>query len=136
MGTGPAPKAPEQRRNRHKPLRGEWVTIPEPTTPPPKLPRGMPWTPRTKAAWDSWWRDPASTQWTEADKGAVVELAYVHHELAMGKLSAAAEVRLRMDLLGLTQKGKRDLRWRVGEALPEIEQPAGVTELASYRGAV
>jgi hypothetical protein len=35
----------------------------------------------------------------------------------------AAEVRVRMDGLGLTPKGKRDLRWRVAERQAEPERP-------------
>lgn len=122
-GRGPAPKLPSQRRNTTKPQRGEWVDLQPVTEPVPKLPRGR-WSARTKAAWESWWTDRASTQWTEADRHSVVELAYLHGELAGGRVTVAAEIRQRMDGLGLTQKGKRDLRWRVAEAVEE-EQGSG-----------
>ncbi len=128
-GRGPAPKDPNVRRNTSAPQRGEWITIPPASAPVPKMPRGR-WTPRTKDAWESWWKDPASTQWSEADRQAVVDLAYLHVELAEGRVTLAAEIRQRMDILGLTQKGKRDLRWRVGtEEQTEERKPAEVRRL-------
>lgn len=134
-GVGPAPKDAAQRHRGKPARRGEWIDLPV-AGPVPKLPRGT-WSARTKAAWSSWWSDPASTQWTEADKGAVVELAYVHADFAMGKVSLAAEVRLRMDILGLTQKGKRDLRWRVVAEVAEVERgPGTVTAIDRYRAMV
>ena len=45
--------------------------------------------------------------------------------LEAGLLTHASEIRLRSDGLGLTQKGKRDMRWRV-EAKDEpavVEKP-------------
>jgi hypothetical protein len=40
-------------------------------------------------------------------------VAYRHHAVERGSFSVAGELRLRLDLLGSSQKGKRDLRWRV-----------------------
>lgn len=119
-GRGPAPKDPKVRRNTSSPQRGEWITLPPASGPVPKLPRGQ-WMPRTKAAWESWWKDSASTQWGEADRQSVVELAYLHGSLAEGRVTLAAEIRQRMDGLGLTQKGKRDLRWRVASEEEQAE---------------
>lgn len=132
-GRGPAPKE-GLRHGRQPRARGDWVDLPPVRREPPKLPRGT-WPPRTKAAWASWWRDPASTQWTEADDGAVLELAYLHSDLVNGRVSLASEVRLRMDILGLTQKGKRDLRWRT-PAAATVSEPADVTSLDDYRDAL
>ena|SRR5579859_35711 len=114
-GQGAAPKLPEQRRNRHEPKRGEWVEI-------PRVGLGAPapdpsWNAETVLAWNSWWDDPASTQWTAADVGSVRYLARLFD---LGSVSIANEMRLRMDGLGLTQKGKRDMRWRIVEP----EEPA------------
>jgi len=111
MATGFAPKEPDQRRNRHEPKRGEWVDIPRiGTTDVPPCPRDNP---ETVRAWAAWWADPASSQWTQSDVDAVHDLARLHSEFSDGKLSYAGEIRLRSDGLGLTQKGKRDLRWKV-----------------------
>ena len=132
-GRGPAPKE-GPRHGRQPRARGEWVDLPAVTRESPELPQGT-WSVRTKRAWLSWWQDPASTQWTEADEGAVFELAYLHAELVSGRVSMAPEVRLRMDILGLTQKGKRDLRWRIPTAAPSTEV-AGVTRIDDYRAAL
>jgi hypothetical protein len=115
-GRGPAPKPSEQRRRRNKPERGEWVELPsleKPILPElPKRGRGEGrWHPRTVAAWAAWRDDPATTQYGPAEIMAAVELAYIHHSYCVGD-EKASEVRLRMDGLGLTPKGKRDLRWR------------------------
>lgn len=117
-GHGPAPKPVEQRRDRHQKARGEWVDLPPSRTGPvPKLPAGD-WSERTLASWKAWWRDPAATQWTAADVDNVLALAFLAEK---SLFSHAAEIRLRMDGLGLTQKGKRDMRWRVSEPESAVE---------------
>lgn len=136
-GHGPAPKQPDQRRNRHEPQRGEWVelaalaerVLPELPAPPDlivrvqgKSPRRVkrPWSSRTLAAWEAWARDPVTGVYGPAEIAAVVELAFVMEEYVRG-LGSPNEVRLRMDGLGLSPKGKRDLRYRVdlnGDAEP------------------
>lgn len=118
-GHGPAPKPADQRRDRHVKQRGEWIDLPARRLGP--IPKGGPWNPRTMQAWRAWWRDPAATQWTDADKEAVWALA----ELMESWPRNAAEIRLRADLLGLSQKGKRDMRWRieVSDESAEVERP-------------
>lgn len=111
-GNGPAPKLPEQRRNRVAPSRGEWVDIARREAPVPPLPDGE-WHPRAARSWALWWTDPAASQWTDAQEGEVVELLALTDEFWNGNTTRANEMRLRADGLGLTQKGKRDLRWRV-----------------------
>ena len=123
-GIGPAPKPPDQRRRRNVPTRGEWQTLPlksgrkAPTLPRRRSGTGS-WSPNTRKAWAAWWADPAASQWTVADEVAALQLAYLFEEVEQGNLRFAGEVRQRMDGLGLTAKGKRDLRWLVGE--PEEE---------------
>jgi len=116
-GRGPAPKPKEQRRNRGAPARGEWVDLPavdDPILPElPKRPRGTGrWHARTAAAWAAWRRDPATTQYGPAEVAAALELAWLHTDSIVDGEPKASEIRLRMDGLGLTAKGKRDLRWR------------------------
>ena len=115
-GTGFAPKDPSQRRNKTAPARGDWIDLPvENPTPAPKMPKPTNgrWAAGTKTAWLAWWRDPASLTWGPADVEAVRQLAYLLDEMECGKLSLAGEIRLRTAELGLSQKGKRDLRLRV-----------------------
>jgi hypothetical protein len=115
-GRGPAPKPKDQRRRRNTPARGEWVDLPavdEPLLPElPKRVRGTGrWHPRTVALWEAWRQDPATTQFGPAEVAGAVELAFLHHDACLGA-EKMSEVRQRMDGLGLSAKGKRDLRWR------------------------
>lgn len=137
-GTGPAPKDPAQRRRRNAPTRGEWIDIPaESGIKPPALPkraRGTgAWSGSTRAAWNAWWRDGAATQWTSADKPAVAQLARLFEELERGELRLAGEVRLRLDGLGLTATGKKNLRWRILDENAQAELPTGVSRLDDRR---
>jgi hypothetical protein len=47
-----------------------------------------------------------------AEVSACLELAFVMEDYVRGGGEKSSEVRLRMDALGLSAKGKRDLRWR------------------------
>lgn len=125
--SGPAPKPPSERRRRNPPAGGEWVELPATVEKPilPPLPRG-PWSARTCQTWDAWRRDPATTQYTPADISFALRTIRLV-EISHAKPTAAlfAEVRLRMDGLGLTAKGKRYLRWHVAEPGEVVELPAG-----------
>lgn len=100
-----APKDPGQRRRYNQPARGEWVDL-EPLG-KAVLPRAdSRWSEAAKRLWAAWRADPVTAQYGPADKAAVWELARLFDDLAPN------EQRLRMDGLGLTPKGKRDLRWR------------------------
>lgn len=134
-GVGAAPKDVSQRHRGKAPRRGEWVDLPLVVGKVPPLPKGE-WSMRTKRCWRSWWIDPVASQWTPADREAVLELAYIHAELVAGRFAAAAEVRLRMDLLGLTQKGKRDLRWRVAVQPAAVVKGGNVTAIDRYKAMV
>lgn len=127
-GVGPPPKDESERRRTNAPQRGEWQNITAPAKPvvPPlskvgKAPEGG-WPPRTRALWEEWRKDAATTVWGPAEHAAAVELAYLHAEWCVfGPASMASEVRLRTDTLGLTLKGKRDLRLRVVDANAEVK---------------
>lgn len=106
-------------------MRGEWVDLPavveEPILPPLPPLDGEEWSANTISAWEAWRRDPVTTQWTESD------IAYAHDTIMLHNVmtpSTASEVRLRMDALGLTPKGKRDLRWRTAQQ-QELEASQG-----------
>lgn len=116
-GNGPAPA--ENRRRTNAPARGEWVDLPALTNPVlPDLPARTKgtgrWSARTKAMWAGWSRDPATTQYGPGTLALAVQLAYLFEDYVRGD-EKFSEVRLVMDGLGLTEKGKRDLRWRVSE---------------------
>jgi hypothetical protein len=65
------------------------------------------WPAHVRVLWKAWREDPVTSQYSSSEVAAVRELARLYDELAPN------EQRLRMDGLGLTPKGKRDLRWRV-----------------------
>lgn len=114
-GNGPAPKDRAARRNHHEPARGEWINLrplEKPVLPAlPKRAKGEgPWPAATKAAWAAWRQDPVTSQYSVSDIAYAIDTIRLHAEMTP---STANEVRLRMDALGLTPKGKRDNRWRI-----------------------
>ena len=75
--------------------------------------------------WEAWRRDPATSQFSSGDISYAVETAYLVEDFQRTrKVTLASEIRLRMDGLGLTAKGRRNLRWRFkaegqdGEVIP------------------
>lgn len=124
-GKGPAPKKPAERRNRTAPARGEWVTLPvEPYSGDrPDLPRvkgGL--LKATKETWDTWWRSPMAHMWTTSDWPILTQLivmtdritrALARGEFFQGYASMVTEARHLRDQLGITEKGRQDLRWEL-----------------------
>lgn len=133
-GRGPAPKAFEQRRNHHEPLRGEWTLLAPLGRPVlPVLPREE-WSVRTKRAWEAWRKDPATGMYGPAEVQLAVDLAYVYEQwVREPSASLAAEIRQRQDGLGLSPKGKQDRRWMVSREAVAPDKEAAVTELRPLR---
>ncbi len=109
-GNGPAPA--DQRRRSPAPARGEWVGL-DPLDAPvlpdlPEIEGG--WRAGTAATWEAWREDPVTGQYSPADIAYALDTILLHNAMTP---TSANEVRLRMDALGLTPKGKRDLRWYI-----------------------
>jgi hypothetical protein len=122
-GRGPAPKDPGQRRRYNQPARGEWVDL-EPLEAPILPGADDKWSGRVKRLWVAWREDPVTSQYGPADLAAIWDLAE-----QFDGLSESTQTN-RMDRLGLTPKGKRDLRWRtVAEAATIAKQGATVRRL-------
>lgn len=140
-GRGPVPKAEGQRRRRNEPARGEWVDLGPLET--PVLPELDDLAPRAQALYDAWRQDPVTGTYGASEIAAVVELARLQDEFETGgdpdlkfQRVTPSELRLRMDGLGLTLKGKRDLRVRlVGEA-PEEAKAGEVVDIRANVRAV
>jgi hypothetical protein len=132
MARGLDPKLKEERRRRNEPARGEWVDLPPLKKPVlPTLPGEGQWSKRTRLAWEAWRSDPVTSQYQPADVQAAIDLAFVYERWVRGKDSLLSEIRQREDRLGLSPKGKRDLRWRVAEAKEEPKrQPRRATKRA------
>jgi len=122
-GRGPAPQ--ETRRRSNEPARGDWIDLPplEKLVLPalPKRARGQRWSARTRGVWNAWRHDPVTVMWSPADVAYALETILL---VEAATPSSMSEIRLRMDGLGLTPKGKRDLRWRVSDSrLPSDGPP-------------
>jgi len=138
-GAAVAPKPPGERRRRNKPARGEWVDLVAPSKPvlpasPPKRAKGTGgWSAESRRLWAAVRSDPASAAYGPAELAALEQLMRTHEEWVRGRWALSAEVRQRMDGLGLTPMGKRALRWRQ-PLEPHYEGPsAAADELAPRR---
>jgi hypothetical protein len=137
--SGPAPKPAWQRRRRAAPAGGEWRSLPpleKPVLPPlPKHWAGGTWCSRTRAVWKAWRDDWATGAYGPADVVMCIELAYLYDEaVRAGVPSHWAEVRHWCDGLGLTPKGKQNLRWRLDESGGDGGgELASAEALADYR---
>jgi hypothetical protein len=133
MTAGPPPKDRSARRRRNAPAGGEWVDLPPVDK---QVIRALPrrsgegaWSARARATWGAWGRDPATTQWSPADVAYAIDTLYLVDLCARRPTSSlAAEIRLRMDGLGLTPKGKRNLRWRVAAPAEVVQHPTSSTD--------
>ena len=108
---------PGERRRHGAPARGEWTDLPVLTE--PVLPAAdRSWGANARRAWNAWRRDSVTTQWTPADIHFARELCRRWDKLPPG------EQRLRLDAIGCTPVGRRNLRWRSPvEVPPAAEKP-------------
>jgi hypothetical protein len=116
-GKGPAPKDLGKRTRRGAPTRGEWEEL-LPLTKPilPTLPRDEDWKNRTVKLWKAWRKDPVTQTYGPSEIAMAVELAYLVNKAVTntrGPITIWGEIRQWMDRLGLTPKGKQDLRYRI-----------------------
>jgi hypothetical protein len=87
----------------------------------PDLPKGE-WSDRTRALWEAWQYDWATGWFGSSEIGMALELAALHNEAVNDPKKVTqrwTEVRQWMDRLGLSPKGKRDLRLRLAEKVEE-----------------
>lgn len=110
-GRGPTPKLNNQ-RGRPSGL-GEWKRLPPLDGPVlPELddvldkPRGG-WPKVALLYWGAWRRSPVSATWAPEDVALAVDTLSL---IVTDPLGKANEIRLRLDNLGLTPKGRRDGR--------------------------
>ncbi len=117
-------------------VRGGWRVVDPLTSPvlPPMPDRTQaegPWSDRARASWEGMRADPATGIFGPPEIALAIELAYLIEDAVRSpKTSLLTEIRLRRDSLGLTPKGKRDLRLIVGEP-PPPERPAAPKRLGS-----
>ncbi len=120
------------------PAGGEWVDLAPLETPVlPSLPRRArghgPWSEATRRLWRAWRADPSTGQYTPADIAYALDTIRLAEECHRQPTAAlSGEVRVRMDGLGLTPKGRRNLRWR---AVAEVGGQAQIESIAAGRSA-
>jgi hypothetical protein len=116
-------------------MRGEWVELPPlegPLLPelPAKSGKGD-WSRRARETWEAWRVDPATAQLTKADIAFLVDTLHLVDRCACEPQSSlAAEIRIRLDTVGLTPKGRQDRRWRL---VPEDNAPPEATDMSPRR---
>jgi hypothetical protein len=93
-----------------------------------------------QALYDAWRLDPITATFGPSEVAATVELARLTDEFESGgdpdlkfQRVAPSELRLRMDGLGLTLKGKRDLRVRLVSDVEDAPAAAPAAEVRSLR---
>ena len=122
-----------------RPQRGEWVTLSaEPfrgkRAPLPRVNGGL--LASTKEAWDAWWASPMAHRWHRVQWGQLQRLAAFTDQVMRLALrgernvTLAREVRALEKELGISEEGRRHLRWRIAEEEAEA-QLASVTPLLS-----
>lgn len=121
-GRGPAPKLQNQ-RGRPSSL-GEWhrlTPLAERILPPLDELGSAPtsnghWPKITQMLWNAWRDSPVTALWAAEDIALAADTIKLHAHDPYGK---AGEIRIRIDTLGLSPKGRRDARL----LLPEEEAP-------------
>ena len=104
--------------------------------PKPRMPRGL--LESSKDSWRRWWRSPMAHMWTEAQWHQVERLVLLvdraRRQLSAGeKTPDLGELRQLEDRLGISEKGRRDLRWRLPDGEDEEPVLASVTTLSRAR---
>lgn len=127
---GPAPKPKDQRINRVKPSRGEWVELERRTEPAPESPLAD----EFADDWASLWSSPMATMWQDEDV-AVVARVLMLRVAAIEALDTKlmSELRQLEDRLGLNPKGRRDLRWIIPDTEPADPRVGKVGDEVSRR---
>jgi hypothetical protein len=123
-GQGPAPKGIGNRRRYGQPTLGEWVDL-EPLQAPVLGPGSGKWPPAARRLWNAIRKDPVSSQYTDADIGLLRET------MANWERLLPHEQRLRMEMFGISPKGRRALRFRT--ALEARQQEQAVAKNAEVR---
>lgn len=120
-GKGPAPKRPEERRRRNKPVGGEWQAAPGigwQHGPLPEPPDGL--LAASREAWTTWFRSWFASHWTPSDLPGLRKVVQLYDATERGEGQRASELRLWMDNYGITLEGQQKRRW----VQPEGGQPA------------
>lgn len=146
-GRGPAPKDPDRRARRNKDVVQLRVVEVAPV-PQPELPsftvmvtvekelvtQEFEWPAMTLEWWSMLSRHPLAGEFIEADWAFLMETARIHAEFWTGKMSLAAELRLREAKYGFTPEDRARLRLQFAQATgAEVETAEKVQRVESSR---
>jgi hypothetical protein len=146
-GKGPAPKDPRKRARTNKdpiPLRVvEVQPVPQPDLPSFTVMvtidnelavQEFEWPAMTRDWWAMLAMHPLAAEFIETDWSYLMETARLHAEFWMGKMSLAAELRLREAKYGFTPEDRARLRIQFAEATgAEVDAANKVTKAKSAR---
>ena len=85
------------------------------------------WPARTKDWWRMWAESPLSTEFTENDWSELLDTALLHAQFWSGRMSVAAELRLRVAKFGATPEDRARLRIQFAAA-DEAEEKRGTRQ--------
>jgi hypothetical protein len=72
--------------------------------------------------------------WSPADRGYALDtVSLVDLFAGNPRVTFAAEIRLRLDGLGLTPRGRRNLRWRTVDPAEIVEHPTSSQQTSARR---
>lgn len=140
-GRGPSPKDPSKRGGHSKtqPLR---VILADPVPQPP-LPDvhvekdgelvEFTWPARTEQWWAMWGASPLAAEFTATDWSELLDTALLHAQFWSGRLSLAAELRLRVAKFGATPEDRARLRITFAQAEEADERRGSRTSSSRER---
>jgi hypothetical protein len=138
-GNGPAPK--KQRQRRGTPTRGDWVQLapldkpilPELSELPCPVEDGD-WPYICQTYWEAWRESPVTQMWRADDKALAIDTIFEFARMQAGERSAnSAELRIRIESLGLSTKGRQDRRWLLPDEEVPVEEPVAAAPEAPIR---
>lgn len=130
---GSKPNVGQPVRHRVKPTH-DWIEVPNVRFEGgPALPRGK-WHRLTRRWWKVISAMPLCALWDEDDWGYALETAIVAEVFYRGAITAAAELRLRGRVMGITWDARRDLRIRYVE--PVNASDGEVVDLEAFRESI
>jgi len=133
-GSGRAPKDPAARRTRHAPRRGEWQPTPSEGWQHgriPDPPEGL--SPAAVDAWNTWLRAWWAAHWGPGDVPTLHVVIGLFDSVARRKASTAtySELRLWLDNIGVSPKGRQDRRWVRPESASALKRVSTSDRLPS-----
>ena len=132
---GPAPKKPEDRVRRNKPVSGEWLPAPKGVGwqhgDVPPAPAELELCREAEEAWVAWFASWWAAHWTEQDLPGLKLAIRKYDELLRGSIDIAKVMPV-LDAYGITPKGRQSLHWtepKTTKAAPATVEGGNVRQM-------